>query len=201
MPHDVAGSRPQPTRRSIDLIRKTGRSGRLSLLRVRSRRDFEFVRALTSSSFAPRMGRCDPSENQDRSYVWRSELALIGERWSRDCHSFDHSGERAISAISVCQRTSRREVPLSSSKSDENSSLEISKLVMACGVVVNRRNPCHKDGILFSADLSDHTAIHHEPKTIEGRDAVIRWRTRNDWTLQSLCLLHSADLLETVRWV
>ena len=48
---------------------------------------------------------------------------------------------------------------------------------MARGVVVNRRNPCHKDRILVSADLSGHTAIHHEPKTIEGRDAVIRWRT------------------------
>ena len=112
-----------------------------------------------------------------RSLVWRSELALIGERWSRDCHLLDHLGERAISAISVCQRTSRREVPLASSKSDENSSREFPKLVMACGVIGNRRNLCHKDRILVSTDLSDHTAIHHESKTIEGRDAVIRRRT------------------------
>ena len=47
--------RPPMRRHEPDLIRKIGRHGRLRRLGVRSRRDFEFVRAATLSSFAPRL--------------------------------------------------------------------------------------------------------------------------------------------------
>ena len=67
-----------------------------------------------------------------------------------------------------------REVPLSSSKPDENSSREFSKLVTACGVVVKRRKPCHKDRILVSGAPTDSGVCSFE--LFKGMSIHSGWR-------------------------